>query len=100
MVDKVIVQSKRKPPVLVPLPEPLKQKKHKLIARVALIQNYAERYRELDDEEARELLNLKYILEHGVERPKGRWFPGLEEAKAKHKKDPAATRKALAALSA
>jgi hypothetical protein len=65
-----IVQSKRKPPVLVPLREPLKQSKDRLKQRLQLLVNYAERYRELDDIEAREYLNLKHIIETGTERPK------------------------------
>ena len=70
MVVQVLVQSKKKPPVLVPLAEPMKQKPERLHARIQLIINYAERYRELDDVEARELLNLKHILATGEERPK------------------------------
>lgn len=74
-MSDVLVQSKRKPPVLAPLASPLRQKPERLHARIALITNYAERYRELDDSEARELLNLKHILATGAERPKG----GLHE---------------------
>ncbi len=91
-----IVQAKRKPPVLVPLSSPLTQKPERLRQRIALIVNYAERYRELDDIEARELLNLKHILEHGVEKPKGQWFPGMSARKPKA--EPHEIRKALAAL--
>jgi len=65
-----IGQSKRKPPVLVPLREPLSQPKERLRQRLQLLINYAERYRELDDIEAREYLNLKHIIETGTERPK------------------------------
>jgi hypothetical protein len=49
--------------------------------------NYAERYRELDDIEAREYLNLKHIIETGTERPKAgpqlkRIFTEAEQRKA------------------
>src|SRR5689334_10859554 len=78
-----IVQSKRKPPVLVPLHNPMGQRREKIEQRLKLLQNYALSYRELDDIEAREWLNLKHILEHGVERPKGHWFPGMTKREFK-----------------
>ena len=87
-----LVQCKRKPPVLVPLPNPLRLSRERLSHRIVLITNYAERYRELDDIEARELLNLKHILATGLERPKG-GNPSTREAR-----DPQAIRKALEAL--
>ena len=91
-----LVQSRKKPPVLVPLAQPLKQKPERLRARLQLLVNYAERYRELDEIEAREYLNLKHILEFGEEKPKGRWFPGMEKKKKIY--EPHEIRKALAAL--
>ena len=66
-----LVQTRRKPPILVPLANPLALPKERLQQRVVLITNYAERYRQLDDIEAREILNLKHILATGTERPKG-----------------------------
>jgi len=82
-----LVQSRRKPPVLVPLRDPLKQPKDRLRQRLQLLVNYAERYRELDDIEAREYLNLKHIIETGTERPKAsgpvkRIFTEAEQRKA------------------
>jgi len=76
-----LVQCRKKPPVLVPLAAPMKQRPERLRQRLQLLVNYAERYRELDEIEAREYLNLKHILEHGCEKPKGHWFPGMQKKK-------------------
>ena len=76
-----LVQCRRKPPVLVPLPNPLRLPPDRLRQRLQLLVNYAERYRELDEVEAREYLNLKHILAHGCEKPKGQWFPGMQKKK-------------------
>ena len=65
-----LIQCKRKPPVLLPLSDPLRLPPDRLKQRIHLITNYALSYRELDDIEARELLNLKHILQHGSERPR------------------------------
>lgn len=61
----LFVQARKKPPVLIPLREPQRQPAARLHARIQLIVHYAERHRELDDIEARELLNLRSLLATG-----------------------------------
>lgn len=65
----MLVQSKKSPPVLQPLHNPAALPRRRIIARIKLIHDYAEKHRELDISEARELLDLKYLLEHGTLPP-------------------------------
>ncbi len=79
------VQTRLSPPVLQPLRDPISQPLARIHKRIRLIHEYAERYRELDISEARELLDLKYLLEHGTLPPIGPAFkapkykPNLED---------------------
>lgn len=80
------VQTRLTPPVLQPLKNPESQPLPRIHKRIKLIHEYAERYRELDLSEARELLDLKYLLEHGTLPPVGgtlrvpkKYTPQLED---------------------
>lgn len=65
----MLVQSKKSPPILQPLRNPEQLPHRRILARINLIHEYAERYRELDISEVRELFDLKYLLEHGTLPP-------------------------------
>lgn len=65
------VQSRKTPPVLVPLANPESLSNARLHQRIKLIYNYAEFHRELDPSEVRELFDLRYLLEHGTLPPAG-----------------------------
>lgn len=65
------VQSRKTPPVLVPLQAPEKLAPARIHKRIQLIHEYAERFRELDLSEVRELFDLRYLLEHGTLPPAG-----------------------------
>lgn len=70
------VQTRKTPPVLQPLFNPTRQSRLRIEKRIKLIHEYAERYRELDISEARELFDLKYLLKHGTLPPVGGTFKG------------------------
>lgn len=63
------VQTRKTPPVLQPLANPASLPARRIIARIKLIRDYAERFRELDITEARELSDLLYLQAHGVLPP-------------------------------
>lgn len=60
------VQTRKTPPVLQPLSDPLSRPKPRLVARIKLIRDYAERHRELDISEVKELFDLEHIIEYGT----------------------------------
>lgn len=59
------VQTRKTPPVLQPLADPLSRAKPRLLARIKLIRDYAEKHRELDITEIKELFDLEHIVECG-----------------------------------
>lgn len=63
------VQTRLVPPILQPLRDPTTLPKARIAKRIKLIHDYAEFYRELDISEARELFDLKYLLEYGTLPP-------------------------------
>lgn len=70
-----LVQTKLTPPILVPLgltASDLPRARPRIERRIKLIHDYALRFRQLADCEACELLDLKYLLENGTDRPRKR----------------------------
>lgn len=80
------VQTRKTPPVLQPLANPETLAPARIHKRIQLIHDYAEKHRELDISEVRELFDLRYLLEHGTLPPAGgpakpvrKYTPQLED---------------------